>query len=36
MFRFLFFIVLVLISAFQNTKDQKYFLCFSLFASLVF
>jgi Na+-driven multidrug efflux pump len=35
-FSFLFFVVLVLISTFQNTKDQKYFRCFSLFAFLVF
>jgi hypothetical protein len=36
MFRFLFtLLLLAFISAFQNTKDQKYFRCFSLFASLV-
>jgi hypothetical protein len=28
-------LLLAFISAFQNTKDQKYFRCFSLFVSLV-
>jgi hypothetical protein len=33
---FLFFVFLILISACQNKKDQKYFRCFSLFAFLLF
>jgi hypothetical protein len=33
---FFFFVVLVLFLLFKIQKDQKYFCCFSLFASLVF
>jgi hypothetical protein len=33
---FFFFVVLILFLLFKKQKDQKYFCCFSLFASLFF
>jgi hypothetical protein len=33
---FFFFVVLILLLLSKTQKDQKYFYCFSLFASLVF